>query len=382
MPVDSTAAFYQKAHLKLESGNLYSAKTLYERIYHQNPEAHRALIALGGICRDLELYDESVDYTRKAVLRGIGEWDQYGKLYPCNFTTARAFDEGIQTFQNALRSLPNKKLYIYAGLAELYRLDEQFDRTEEMLRRLVNSTELQNQLYGYKWLSRLRLNQGRFGDALTFRDSMAVISNKTGKVNLDVPYHKARSIYWGYGDKAQARRVLLEADSSWTASKMSQQQWMLKYLLSDGNQPPGDSEPYPRKAMWNTLYGPLAVAETLADSVKKMWKGSFSTRRANSIAVLYLLAERQHKNHRYEEAIENLIFLQGHKHNGVGHHGIFYPKSHYLLGKIYEAQGLEEKALQHYNRFLDIYREADADLPDFVDAKKRLAALAGAAADG
>jgi tetratricopeptide (TPR) repeat protein len=48
---------------------------------------------------------------------------------------------------------------------------------------------------------------------------------------------------------------------------------------------------------------------------------------------------------------------------------------YYYAGQAYERSGRTEEAVAHYERFLHIWRDADIDLPELVDAKKRLAAL-------
>jgi len=52
-------------------------------------------------------------------------------------------------------------------------------------------------------------------------------------------------------------------------------------------------------------------------------------------------------------------------------------KAHYWLGVAYEQQGEKEKAIKDYEKFLDIWREADTNLPVLSDAKQRLARLKG-----
>jgi len=51
------------------------------------------------------------------------------------------------------------------------------------------------------------------------------------------------------------------------------------------------------------------------------------------------------------------------------------PEYHYELARLYEGRGLPEKAIERYERFLQIWRNADAHLPALTDAKKRLNAL-------
>ena len=55
--------------------------------------------------------------------------------------------------------------------------------------------------------------------------------------------------------------------------------------------------------------------------------------------------------------------------------GDIISKSHYELAKIYGELGEKEKAVEFYNKFLEIWKEADEDLPELIDAKKRLGNL-------
>jgi tetratricopeptide (TPR) repeat protein len=48
---------------------------------------------------------------------------------------------------------------------------------------------------------------------------------------------------------------------------------------------------------------------------------------------------------------------------------------HYLLGKAYEASGWNDKAIEQYETFLDIWKNADPGIKEIDDAKERLARL-------
>jgi len=55
--------------------------------------------------------------------------------------------------------------------------------------------------------------------------------------------------------------------------------------------------------------------------------------------------------------------------------GDLYAKSFYMLGKIYEQQDNKTKAIENYEKFLDLWKNADPGLIEVEDARKRLAGL-------
>ena len=56
---------------------------------------------------------------------------------------------------------------------------------------------------------------------------------------------------------------------------------------------------------------------------------------------------------------------------------LIYPKYHYRLAKLYERKNLNKKAMEQYSKFLEIWRDAEKDLPEFIDAQKQLVKLKG-----
>jgi tetratricopeptide (TPR) repeat protein len=58
---------------------------------------------------------------------------------------------------------------------------------------------------------------------------------------------------------------------------------------------------------------------------------------------------------------------------------LIHPKYHYRLAKLYQEKGWKDKAIDEYEKFLEIWKDADKDLPELIDAKKRLASIKEAA---
>jgi tetratricopeptide (TPR) repeat protein len=75
---------------------------------------------------------------------------------------------------------------------------------------------------------------------------------------------------------------------------------------------------------------------------------------------------------RAREEYEKIIALN---FGRIGYGDIF-ARSFYMLGKIYAAKGLQEKAKQHYTRFVELWKDCDAPFRPLVqEAKQRIALL-------
>lgn len=57
----------------------------------------------------------------------------------------------------------------------------------------------------------------------------------------------------------------------------------------------------------------------------------------------------------------------------------YWPRKHYKIGLCYEKMGDGLKAIEHFEKFLEIWSEADEDIDDIVDAKRRISRLKGKA---
>jgi tetratricopeptide (TPR) repeat protein/tRNA A-37 threonylcarbamoyl transferase component Bud32 len=56
---------------------------------------------------------------------------------------------------------------------------------------------------------------------------------------------------------------------------------------------------------------------------------------------------------------------------------LVHPLYHYRLAKLYEEKGLESKAIEHLEKFLDLWKDADPGTAEVDDARERLAGLKG-----
>lgn len=96
--------------------------------------------------------------------------------------------------------------------------------------------------------------------------------------------------------------------------------------------------------------------------------------RQQSVQYIRSLAMAYHESDELEKAEEEYLRVT-HLTTGRLDCNDTYAKSFYELGKIYEQQGDTGKAVDHYEKFLDLWKNADPGIAAVEDAKKRLAGL-------
>jgi tetratricopeptide (TPR) repeat protein len=109
---------------------------------------------------------------------------------------------------------------------------------------------------------------------------------------------------------------------------------------------------YIKRALSLTSYGPLSKPASMI----------------NSLALAYYKSGDLEKARDEYERITTLT-------TGRLEYGHLYAKSFYMLGKIHEELNNKAQAIENYQRFLDLWEDADPGFPEVEDAKKRLVAL-------
>jgi len=186
---------------------------------------------------------------------------------------------------------------------------------------------------------------------------------------------KALWIYWGTGNKetVSAEIKKIEKLSNITDYYFRAFLAWLYTDMGDLGQANTLAKEYAEDEWWSTFL------EARASFVRENWDKAISLYKALAFNVgytpdynSYLIAQCYFEKGELEEAIREVRNAQ----NYYGpFHAFVYPHSFLLLGKIYEKKGDTQLAIENYEKFLDLWKDADKDLPDLIDAKERLARL-------
>jgi tetratricopeptide (TPR) repeat protein len=259
-------------------------------------------------------------------------------------------------------------IYLYIG---------DLKKAEEEYRKLLEKEELSANTWGMQRLSWLFALQGRFKDAIEMTKRGLKHAEEIGEktwiqgASRGLSYLERRS-----GNPDRALELL---NKIWESA------------VEDENYSDQRSVLFNMGLTYLEMKS-IDEAQKTAERLKKMIEQGMNKKLIRNYYALMGEIEREKNN--YSKAIEFskkvLPLLSGTSgshlplayHTGLAYYkagdlenGDLYAKSFYMLGKIYEQQGNRGKATENYEKFLDLWKNADPGIAEVEDARKRLAGL-------
>jgi len=321
-------------------------------------------LAINYLCQGK--YDLALDEADKAFsLDPINHFNLYlkGFIHHCKGDLIKAEEE----YQNP-QKYENKMANVFAeeGLGALYLLQGKFEKSREHIKQAIewaeNLGDMEYQSWFHSYLAYLYTKSGDHEKALEE-------CNKAwnSAVEAEALYRKRIALHY----KGLA---FLEMKSMDEAKNTADE---LKELIDKGLN---------KKAMrcYYHLMGMIELEKkNFAEAVENFKKAvsllpsqsqsdiEFYLEPAliiDSMALAYYRAEDFDKAGEEYEKITSLT-------TGRLLFGDIYAKSFYMLGKIYQEKRKKKEAIRHYEKFLDLWKDADPDIAEVEEAKKRLAGL-------
>lgn len=366
---DDKQGMWMVADLSLHAGDYPTAITNMRRVLDLDPEFEVAMEHIVWAYREAGDYDKMLESAARYSKKTPGE-DAYEWLVDA-YNMKADFDSGVQTCQRFLQAFP-KSASPVAFLGETYIFKNDYESAEREFKKLLQETRPSSDRgVGYRCLAELYAYNGKYREAVKMIDRAIEIDLKSGeKGALAAAY--GEKAYWllaGHNEREEAKKLVDKTVELNAGSNFSYYMLFNLYLIL------GDYEKASPRVMKQLLtlspFGDVIVNGSIHRSrgeydaaIKELESVTQRGFTVDKILRGYELAQLYFETGENEKAIESVEKMQRlyaiRYQRPVRYRAAVYPRGFYLLGKIYEKKGDWKLALENYEKFLKLWKDATA----------------------
>jgi len=313
-------------------------------------------------------------------------YDSRADLYAWN----GKLDQAIESYKNALEIKPDFMNTQYK-LGNMYLLKKDYARAESCYEALSSSNNKLLRSGGRIDLFLVPLYQGKFEEALKVLDD-GIAADRMERVEGEMISYKHFSKAYLYEEQKRMVLALNETEIGMKIYKKAKPDDPVygrdgyAYLLAKSGKIAEAEElsralkkdieeknPKLMSSYWWTL-GEIELVKGDTNMALSYLERVYKDSPTPSFDLRYQLAEIYLKKGRLDEAVAQLEKALSRYDNDR----VWTPtavKAYYLLGLAYEKSGWNKKAIEKYEEFLDIWKNADPGIKEVADAKERLKKL-------
>jgi serine/threonine protein kinase/tetratricopeptide (TPR) repeat protein len=380
----------------------------YQKALELDPDYGSAINLLAYTYSEMGNYKKAIEYFNRYASAYPGDANPFDSMAELYFKTGK-LDEAIEKYKEALEVKPD----FGSGpwIAYIYALKENYTETIKWLDHYIGIAPSPGiQALGYMWRGIYHSLLGHFNQSLTDISRAKELSESTGNEYGAVVAAMIKGwIYFDRGEYELSRSCFEEyhrfvKDYRYLFDQIGGIQMLACVDVKEGRIDSAKSrmaeteslilEQSEKDPYWATrpsfigksirmevMIAEGALNDAIAFGEKTSLLGimSMGMKELVSYNVPFLqdiLARAYYRNGELDKAIteyERLITFDPKSQD----RRLIHPKYYYLLAKLYEDKDWKGKAIEQYEKFLDIWKDADEDLTEPHDARTRLARLKG-----
>jgi len=359
-----------------------------DQVIAMDPDFVRALQHVARVYRDMGRRDRFLEWAKRYAAADT-TWDTYILLGNAQVVAGDSL-AGIATLARGRELAPAHAQDFSIFIADALSCEGRFAEGEREWDRLLEATREPVRRAGtLRERAHVRVHEGRYRDALADLKQAAELARQTHRpveeaiarmdaahlhmaqwqdarvafeqiarcaaLDTAITYRGTYFQYWPYWGGLFKLRLMagqFEAAAALAREKFSADKWYGPYV----------------DAYLHAARGECAQAAAAASRVLEWGPAD------ENIPLLFFLARCQSEHGESQPAIASLVRLQSiYSHLTIG--TPYYARSLLLLGALEERSGDPQRAAECYARLLDLWRTGDPDLPDRLEARRRLASL-------
>jgi serine/threonine protein kinase/tetratricopeptide (TPR) repeat protein len=380
---DNKEAIYEIGDYSFHLQDYPTAAAHLQRVISMDPTFERAYQHLCWTYQLTQQFAEGLRIARQYVAKSP-DVESYNLLADA-FLNQAQYDSAIRVYRQGLGAFPNNRT-LQRNLALTYLFSNDVASCQAELSNLLQpDRELQDQLAGSLAMIWTSAYRGRYREALDWNQKTIDVRERQNDRSGLAQAYAARAFLSIdlLGDTTSGRAALQKAleyqregDSQYSITLFSVylQLGEFERARSIGKQRMGlifPKYPYEVDARANASSGNLPAAITNFRALQPEIAGLADR-------DLYGLGKAYLENGQPDRAVATLQKIhQGLSllFNGPPDRAFLHGRSLVLLGQAYEKVGEPKKAIEQYEKLLRLWKDADGDIPVYVDAKARLAKL-------
>jgi len=391
----------------------YQAVEEYKKVLDLDPNYGLALNELAYMYTDIEDFEQAHEYFQRYALISPGDANPIDSMGELFFRMGK-LDDAIAKYREALKIKPDF-YYAYWEIAYIYALKENYFECMKWIAKHIDmAPSFGTRADGLRWKSLYQIWQGSLSRALDGAERITELSVAEGSESWQTEANRLKG--WIYYEKAElelSRSCFLQCIDAMQRNPKEYIHAAHSYFLGSPEQVASltaalvfalalvdlkegridsaksrleEIRPFIPEYT-ELLRGELLLAEGFLERAITVcekapaWGIPYMSDTGGMLAynlpfLKDVLARAYRQKGNLDEAIaeyERLTTFQPYSRD----RRFIHPKYRYRLAQLYQEKGRLRKASEQYKKFLEIWKEADQDLPELADAKSKLTQILG-----